>query len=99
MPDTQTLYGQSDEAAAQLKVIRRARDKAYAEIMDIAHRLVLETGCSVKDADYLLNYTHDGLRDMLADVMAQWEGERDDADEAIGNIEEADLRLSSAVVL
>lgn len=97
MSATEHLYRQSDEAKHQLECIWRARKKAYAAIESIAHELMAETGCSAKDANILLDHAHDGLEDMLADVTAHWEGERDDADEAIDALEEADLQLSGSV--
>jgi hypothetical protein len=97
MPDTSRLYSQSDEAKHQLKCIERARKRAYAQIESIAHELMLETGCSAADANILLDHAHDGLDDMLCDVTARWENEKDEADNAIGNIEERDLMLSRPV--
>jgi len=91
--DTERFYSQRDEAAHQLDCIWKARNRAYADIVDIAARLVLETGCTEKDSQYLLDHAHDGLSDMLADIIAQRKGERDDADEAIGDAE-FDLMLS-----
>ena len=99
MPSTERLYAKSDEAAHQLKCIAKARKAAYRQIESVAHELMMETGCTAADANHLLDHVSDGLDDMLADITAKWEDERDDADNEIADIEERDLMLSSPVVL
>lgn len=92
--DTERLFSDSDEAAHQLNCIWVARQKAYAQFTVIANELMLETGATAKDLCCLLDHVHDGLNDMLDGVTTRWTGERDEADVAIGNIEERDLQLS-----
>lgn len=99
MTATEHYYKQSDEAKHQLDCIAKARKAAYKRIESIAHELMLETGASAADANNLLDHVSDGLDDMLADVTDRWETERDDADRAIDDLEEADLQRSSPMVL
>lgn len=99
MPDTERLYAQSDDAKHQLECIQKAADKAYAEIEAIARRLVKETLCNERDAQYLIEHAADGITDMLADIVAQRSAERDEADEAIDDAEFDDLMRDRPVVL
>lgn len=92
--DTERLYSDSDEATHQLERIAIARAKTYAQFTVIANELMLETGATPKDLCCLLDHVHDGLSDMLDSVTTRWTEERDNADVAIGNIEERDLQLS-----
>lgn len=97
--DTERLFSDSDEAVHQLDRIAIARAKTYAQITVIANELMLEAGASAKDLCCLLDHVHDGLSDMLDGVTTRWTRERDDADEAIGRIEERDLQRSRVVAL
>lgn len=97
--NTEHLYDRRKGAQDQLDAIQTASRKAYIMIEAVARLLQLETGCSEKDVDLLMDHVSDGLSDMLDDVITRWTTERDEADDAIGNIEEAHLRRSAPVTL
>lgn len=99
MPDTAHLYAASDDARVKLAALDKARRDALYAIELIADGLRQTTGASIKDAQHLLDHASDGLDDMLGDIRQGYVDEIGDADEAIADIEDRDLRLSSPVVL
>jgi hypothetical protein len=92
-------YTDSKEATEQLELLWKARTKAQRAIEAIARELRLETGCSEKDEECLLNSAHDGLSDMLAARTEAWEAQRDVADHAICCLDRAEERLTARMVL
>lgn len=96
--DTERLYDRSAEAHHQLNCIATARDKAFRQIERIASDLRKESGCTENDMGRLLDAVHDGLSDMLADVVDYWTERQGEADNAISNIERRDLMLARPVL-
>lgn len=99
MRNTEALYTRRDEAQHQIDCIWAARNRAYAQIEAIVARLQEEAGCSARDARHLMDHVHDGLGDMLGDVLDRWQDERGEVDEAIGAVEWQDLTRSAPAVL
>lgn len=98
MPDTEVLYGKSDEATAKVAEIDKAFNDALYQIELVAHDLQSRFKVSDRDHRRFLDAASEHLQDMLGDIREGYVDAMNEADDAICNIEYAELERQRPVL-
>lgn len=99
MAATERLYAQFDETSNELADIRERYKRMLGRVNAEIRAFAADHRCSESSLNRTIEYTADACTDLLDDAEGPAWRRKCRLENEIGDIEEADLRLSAPVVL